>query len=515
MSSETGLAERKPIKMELTPAELKVEVQRLNDCYNNLMQEGTDYGTIPGTPKPSLWKPGAEILMRAYHLEPETEIMTSKLVDDPEHPYFDYDIRIILYRTYPGGERVRIGDGIGNANTRETRYALRWMPEWDLPPDFDKKGVVTKKNKSKRTGKIFTMYRRNSTPDEIYTLKNTVFKMAKKRAMVDAVLTVTSADRIFTQDVEDLPEDMLDKEPPEETIAPAKPIPAPTKPQLSSPPTKPPVQTPTPKKPETASTLAPAPKEELFKIAEKNQMLNDAKEFFDVKTEMTDDNFARETFSDEVINQLIKEDRIYSPVEGMLLSSINKPVQDSEAKPLDPITVYRILKDITAVSVRDNNNKMIMLGPFKKEDTTNMIPANIIPLWLKNNLIKEYTEKANMPEAPKKLDAETDFYIELKEITPGVGESVYGSITMKKNGEGEIVPENPVLYNQGCITAERAIMGILTKISEKHPEFSFDPKVDETTGMLKCILIFGATKEIITNNIASSAAWSFKTALSK
>jgi hypothetical protein len=35
---------------------------------------------------------------------------------------------------------------------------------------------------------------------------NTVLKMAKKRAHVDAVLTATAASDIFTQDVEDMPE---------------------------------------------------------------------------------------------------------------------------------------------------------------------------------------------------------------------------------------------------------------------------------------------------------------------
>ena len=45
--------------------------------------------------------------------------------------------------------------------------------------------------------------------------------MAKKRALVDAVLTVTAASDIFTQDIEDIPEEILNKgekkpEPPKE-----------------------------------------------------------------------------------------------------------------------------------------------------------------------------------------------------------------------------------------------------------------------------------------------------------
>ena len=40
---------------------------------------------------------------------------------------------------------------------------------------------------------------------------NTVLKIGKKRSLVDGILTVTGASDIFTQDIEDLPEELLDK----------------------------------------------------------------------------------------------------------------------------------------------------------------------------------------------------------------------------------------------------------------------------------------------------------------
>jgi hypothetical protein len=40
-------------------------------------------------------------------------------------------------------------------------------------------------------------------PDEIFTLQNTVLKMAKKRAFVDGILAITGADRIFSQDTDE------------------------------------------------------------------------------------------------------------------------------------------------------------------------------------------------------------------------------------------------------------------------------------------------------------------------
>jgi len=49
--------------------------QFLSDFYKTIMQEGTDYGIIPGTPKPSLWKSGAEILARGLNLSEDTQFV--------------------------------------------------------------------------------------------------------------------------------------------------------------------------------------------------------------------------------------------------------------------------------------------------------------------------------------------------------------------------------------------------------------------------------------------------------
>ena len=49
-------------------------------------------------------------------------------------------------------------------------------------------------------------YRVPSSVNETFDAANTVLKMAKKRSFIDAVLTVTGASRIFTQDLEDIKE---------------------------------------------------------------------------------------------------------------------------------------------------------------------------------------------------------------------------------------------------------------------------------------------------------------------
>jgi hypothetical protein len=61
-------------------------------------------------------------------------------------------------------------------------------------------------------------------------LANTILKMAKKRALIDAVLTATAASDIFTQDIEDLPPEYQAGEAP----APAQNKPAPPPRQSAS-----------------------------------------------------------------------------------------------------------------------------------------------------------------------------------------------------------------------------------------------------------------------------------------
>ncbi len=182
----------------------------LDRIFRSIMEEGTDYGKIPGTPKPSLWKPGAELLANYCGLSaPDPTIVSKEENRDPEHPYFEYVIKQTFFR---GG--VAVGAGEGAANTKETRYAFRWLSEGQLPKGIDKESLQWRENKNK-DGSKWKSYRVPTPPEEIFTLQNTVLKMAKKRSFVDGVLQITGASRIFSQDLED------DEE---ERIASAKPV---------------------------------------------------------------------------------------------------------------------------------------------------------------------------------------------------------------------------------------------------------------------------------------------------
>lgn len=106
-------------------------------------------------------------------LESKYEVVEK--VEDYNKGFFAYTVKSSLIKN---GQLIT--EGFGSANTKENRYQLK---EWD---DDLKKKVW------------------NGKYQDPFTLANTVLKMAKKRAQVDATLTVGSLSNVFTQDMEDL-----------------------------------------------------------------------------------------------------------------------------------------------------------------------------------------------------------------------------------------------------------------------------------------------------------------------
>ncbi|KKN82024.1 hypothetical protein LCGC14_0312910 [marine sediment metagenome] len=126
--------------------------------------EGQDYGTIPGTQKPSLWQPGAEKLTEKLMLAPTFDSV-SWVVEDHERGAYMVDVlcRLIYY---PTGQIV--AECFGSA----ARDATDDKPN----PSFREKGLA----------------------------RNTTIKMAQKSALVGAVLKAARLAVEFTQDVEDM-----------------------------------------------------------------------------------------------------------------------------------------------------------------------------------------------------------------------------------------------------------------------------------------------------------------------
>lgn len=192
------------------------QVNLVQEIMKATMKDGEHYGVIPGTNKPSLYKPGAEKLGFTFRLAPEYEVTT---LDWPGG-HREYQVKCKL-RHIPTGTMV--GEGVGTCTTLEGKYRYRGgekegtgeaVPKeyWNLK----KAGKMSEAidligGPGYGVGKIDGKWeicsigekQEHDNPADYY---NTCEKMAKKRAHVDAILTATAASDIFTQDVEDMPE---------------------------------------------------------------------------------------------------------------------------------------------------------------------------------------------------------------------------------------------------------------------------------------------------------------------
>lgn len=140
-------------------------VKMLKEFVREHMTEGEDFGVIPGTSaKPTLLKAGAEKLNAIFGLAPIVEI--TNRVEDWDTGFVAYEIKVTLLNKRTTNVEA---EGIGSCNSRERRY----------------------KNQ------------------DAANIANTLLKMAKKRALIDATLSATRASGLFTQDLEDMDKDDL------------------------------------------------------------------------------------------------------------------------------------------------------------------------------------------------------------------------------------------------------------------------------------------------------------------
>lgn len=180
-------------------SQFRAEIQAINKFQQIVhanMIAGMDYGIIPGTTKPTLLKPGAEKIAKLLGLADQYQVVDK--IEDWGKPMFHYQIKCQLVHIETG---VVISEGLGECNSMESKYRWRWVNERDLPTGTDKTTLVSQRREAK-TGGHWLVYRLEN--DDIYSQVNTILKMAKKRALVDASLSAGRLSDVFTQDMEDI-----------------------------------------------------------------------------------------------------------------------------------------------------------------------------------------------------------------------------------------------------------------------------------------------------------------------
>lgn len=151
-----------PLNEAVTPKGQNYMVNSQNGLPPVKLLRGEDFGVIPGTKKPSLFKAGAEKiatqygLCQRYTIEDKIHDFTGKAI------FSYYMVKCELVKIIDGKEYV-IVSSYGSSNTNEKRNGFN--SAWDAD--------------------------------------NGTLKMAQKRALTGAVIALCSGSSMFTQDMED------------------------------------------------------------------------------------------------------------------------------------------------------------------------------------------------------------------------------------------------------------------------------------------------------------------------
>lgn len=220
MSDNLSVSLATPENMYIAPVAdviaARVRYQLMKDFVESILHQDVDFGIIPGTNKPTLYKPGAEKLSSFFGLTTSFAVLEKELDwSGATHgePFFYFHYRCSLTRA---GMLVAEAEGSCNSWEKKYRYrdAQRTCPNCGQPTIFKSKPPRTGFYCWQKKGGCGATFGENDrhildqeqgqvkNPD-IADLVNTLQKMAQKRAFVAAVLIAVNGSEYFTQDVED------------------------------------------------------------------------------------------------------------------------------------------------------------------------------------------------------------------------------------------------------------------------------------------------------------------------
>ena len=189
--------------LPLSAADVTNQKRLIQQVVRAVMIKDTHYGVIPGTQKPTLFKSGAEAILSTFRIAVIPEV--SDLGDGDQIRYMVYAKGVL-----PDGTVV--GVGIGECSSNEEKYKWRGAV---CDKEFD--SVFDDRRRIKFSAKWNNQTRKKDIIEEVKQVRtesadiaNTILKMAKKRAMIDLTLTATGASDTFDQDLDDLPEEVVE-----------------------------------------------------------------------------------------------------------------------------------------------------------------------------------------------------------------------------------------------------------------------------------------------------------------
>jgi hypothetical protein len=177
--------------------------------FSNEMKDGHDYGKIQGCgDKPTLLNPGAQKICMLFNVHPEFAVDRRPISGN----HVEYIVNCALIsRT----NHCKVAAGVGSCSTMEKKY--RWRNAKPICPTCKVFEVNSNKDGFycwKKIGGCGATFQGNDERitsqkigrvenEDIADVYNTVLKMAKKRAFVDATLGLSCISEFYTQDLED------------------------------------------------------------------------------------------------------------------------------------------------------------------------------------------------------------------------------------------------------------------------------------------------------------------------
>jgi hypothetical protein len=161
------------IDRPLTAVEIRAGVNLIQEVMKGVMKEKVHFGTIPGTPKPTLYKAGAEKLLSTFRIATEPSIVEDLSNADE----IRYRVTVSARSCSPPARFL--GAAIGECSSSEEKY--RWRrpvceEEFNETPE-DRRRKVWKKGEPK----AYQQKQVRTNPSDV---ANTVLKMAHKRALI-------------------------------------------------------------------------------------------------------------------------------------------------------------------------------------------------------------------------------------------------------------------------------------------------------------------------------------------
>jgi len=207
--NDVELCNNYQVSKPLTAIQIKAQVQLIQEVMAAVMVKDVHYGTIPGTPKPTLYKPGSEKILSTFRIAAHP-----KEIEDLSN-YDEIRYRVKVYGVAMENDQILFGVGIGECSSNEEKYKWR-RPVCDQ--EFDETPEDRKRLKWCKGYGDKPPYQQKQVRTNPSDVANTILKMAKKRGQIDMTLTATAASDVFDQDLEDLPEgivqEVAEKKPP-------------------------------------------------------------------------------------------------------------------------------------------------------------------------------------------------------------------------------------------------------------------------------------------------------------